>query len=104
MQAYVDSGSNKKKQKLFQNMVHEPLLKGDPDSLVLGLIAIPELHLLIGDYNRSICNLYLRIILNNIGVVDKLMKSIEDTTFPTKEEGLAFMDGFLKQVHSMFVF
>ena len=29
--------------------MNEPLLSGDPDESVLGIIAIPELHLLIGN-------------------------------------------------------
>ena len=45
----MDSHSNKNKQKWFQNVVNEPLLSGDPDETVLGIIAIPELHLLIGN-------------------------------------------------------
>ena len=33
----------------------------------------------------------------HIGVVDKLLKSMEDMLFPTKEQGLCFMDNFLKK-------
>ena len=47
-QAYVKSGSNPKQQKKFQNVTNSPLIKADPNTLVLGIIAIPELHLLIG--------------------------------------------------------
>ena len=34
----------------------------------------------------------------HIGVVDKLLKSMEDMLFPTEEQGLLFMDNFLKKV------
>ena len=34
----------------------------------------------------------------HIGVVDKLLKSIEDMLFPTEEQGLLFMDNSLKKV------
>ena len=77
--AYVDSGSNKKKQKDFQNFTNTPLLTGDPEQLVLGLLAVPELHLLIG-------------------VTDKIMKGFEDSALPTPSLGRKFMDRFLKKV------
>ena len=42
------AGSNLKSQKKFQNVVNSPLLIGRPDQKVLGLVSVPELHLLIG--------------------------------------------------------
>ena len=45
--AYVASGSNKKHQKRFQNCVNPHLLVGDPLDTVLGIINIPEHHLII---------------------------------------------------------
>ena len=38
-----------------------------------------------------------------LGVVDKVIKSIEDRIFPDKKEGLKFMDKFLKEVLDMSV-
>ena len=37
-----------KRGKKFQNMRHLPLLKGDPENLILDLVAITELHLVLG--------------------------------------------------------
>ena len=45
----MDSGAVKKYQKRFQNVVNEPLITGEHDDLILGLIALPELHIMIGD-------------------------------------------------------
>ena len=42
------SGSDKKKQKLFENVVNLPLITGDPEQTILGTISVPELHLLLG--------------------------------------------------------
>ena len=39
----------------------------------------------------------------HIGVVYKLLKSMEDMLFPTKEQGLLFMDIFLKKVGETYV-
>ena len=53
----MESGANPKKQKDFQNVVNPPLLIAtDPNQLILGIIAIPELHLLIGEYFH--CDIY----------------------------------------------
>ena len=35
--------------KNFQNMRHLPLLNGDPENFILDLVAIPELHLVLGN-------------------------------------------------------
>ena len=72
-QKFVDDGANGKKQKLFQNFINEPLLAGDPETLVLLLLMIPELHLLIG-------------------VVDKLLLELE------KAISREWVDTYLKKV------
>ena len=79
-QRFVDAGSNLKKQSKFDNVIHKPLLSVDESEVVLGLLAPPELHMLIG-------------------VVDKLLSGIENNVFSTKEEGKTFMDKFLKRVN-----
>ena len=48
LQDFVKGGSNLKEQKEYENVVKEPLLMGDPQQTVLSLLALPELHLLIG--------------------------------------------------------
>ena len=62
---FIESGANPKTQKDFQNVVHPPLIVASPDQLILGTLALPELHLLL-------CT------------VDKLLSGIEDNVFPTK--------------------
>ena len=52
----------------FQNIVNLPLLTGDPDKVVLDILNLPSLHCFLG-------------------IVDKLMTSFEENTFPSKEEG-----------------
>ena len=47
-QLWVADGSKDARSKNFQNMRHVPLNKGDPDIPILSLIAIPELHLVLG--------------------------------------------------------
>ena len=50
----------------------------EPDDLILGAVAPPELHLMLG-------------------VTDKLKKSLEKTVFETEDEGKAFIDTFLDE-------
>ena len=64
------------KQARYQNVVNHPLPQCDPSEQVLGLVAVPELHLMLG-------------------ITDKLLVALETKVFPTKEEGKAFMDDFL---------
>lgn len=45
---WVADGSKKKKSKDFQNMSHKPLIKGDPETVILETIVPPELHLTLG--------------------------------------------------------
>ena len=47
-QLWVADGCRDSRSKNFQNMRHVPLIKGDPDMLILSHIAIPELHLVLG--------------------------------------------------------
>ena len=49
IQLWIQDGSIDKRDKNFQNMRHLPLLKGDPENLILDLVAIPELHLVLGN-------------------------------------------------------
>ena len=76
---FSEARAESKQQKDYQNVIHPPLIVGKSDQLVLGLLALPELHLMI-------C------------IVDKLLTGIENNVFPTKEQGVSFMDSFLKQI------
>ena len=73
-QAYVDAGSNRVTQARYQNCVHMNLLAGDPETLVIDCLNIPELHLLIG-------------------VVDKHLTGLE------KVFGKEWVDAYLKRVN-----
>ena len=75
-QLFVEAGGDKKKQKEFQNVVNEPLLGGDPNDLILGSVAPPELHLMLG-------------------VTDKQKKLLESEVFEKEEDGKEFIDNFL---------
>ena len=44
----------RKTQQRFQNVTNPPLLAGDVDRKVLGLLCVPELHLLLGTENVKI--------------------------------------------------
>ena len=74
---YVTGGSKKSQAMKFSNVINEPLLTGDPSTPVLQLINIPELHLLIG-------------------IVSKMLKELEKL-WPSKIQGRAWMDTYLKQ-------
>ena len=71
-QDYLDAGSPYKRQQEFQNIVNLPLLSGDPDQLVLGMLIPPPLHILLG-------------------VVDKHITSVETNVFPSLT-GIFFFD------------
>ena len=73
---YEEAGGDKKKQKDFQNIVNKPLLQMEPDDLILGAVAPPELHLMLG-------------------VTDKVKKILEKTVFETEKQGKEFIDDFL---------
>ena len=91
----MEDGSVRAKQKLYQNVVNEPLITGDADKKVLEILCVPELHLLLGRI------IIYKIIFNSnmfIGIVDKLLTEFERGVFPTKEAGLDFMNNFLKKV------
>ena len=49
VQLWLDSGADARQAKNFQNMKHAPLIKGDPETLILEHIAPPELHLMLGE-------------------------------------------------------
>ena len=71
---YVAAGCPVKNQANYQNCVNSHLLAGDHDSTVLGIINIPELHIMIG-------------------VVDKHLTGLE------KVFGMPWVDRYLKDVH-----
>ena len=75
---FVANGSKMKKQADFQNVINRPLLGQDmdPATQILGFLAVPELHVMLG-------------------VVDKLRVALEDNVFDTVEEGRLFMERFL---------
>ena len=68
---------------------------------MLGLINIPELHLLIGNPGKSCSRLWNKDIL---GVVDKIILEFERRVFDSPELGRKWMDGFLKKVEFGFYF
>jgi hypothetical protein len=49
--AWKDACSDEKKAKKYGNVIHLPLIKGDPHSRVTDLLPPPELHLLLGPIN-----------------------------------------------------
>ena len=73
-QSYVEAGSNRATQKRYQNCVSPNLLAGDPETLVLDCLNVPELHILIG-------------------VVDKHLKGLENVL------GKEWVDIYLKKVN-----
>ena len=88
-----------KKQKDYQNVTNYPLLTADPEARILGILAIPELHCLIGKFfygGGGVRNLFLWSV--SLGIVDKLLKEFENRVFPTKIAGRQFVDNYLKKV------
>ena len=75
--AYTEAGSKVRTQQLYQNFTNHPLITSLPDKLIIEILAVPELHLLLG-------------------VVNKLMDEIESQVFLSKSDGKEFMDNFLK--------
>ena len=49
-QKYVADGSVSKKQQMYENVVNQPLITGAGEDLILTILAIPELHLLLGEF------------------------------------------------------
>ena len=49
--AWNEAGANMKDAKKHGNVVHPPLLRGEPNQLVLDLLPPPELHLMLGSVN-----------------------------------------------------
>ena len=46
--AWVNSRTRQEKAKHYGNVIHMPILSGDPDTLVIDILPPPELHLLLG--------------------------------------------------------
>lgn len=65
---WTDAGGNEKEAKHFGNVVHAPLLFGDPSVPVLDILPPPELHLELGGVNTLYSGIYnigsAHIILN----------------------------------------
>ena len=66
--------------KEFSNVVHPPLLTGDPTKKIIEIVNIPGLHILLG-------------------VVDKLISEMEKKLFETKEEGFISISSFLGSIN-----
>ena len=75
-------------------MRHLPLIKWDPDMLILQLVAIPELHLVLGTVIRSWFWQMYRTIL---GVPDKLISEFKRNVFDGTS-GNNFIALFYKKV------
>ena len=92
----MKGGAKHTKQQFYQNVINQPLLHGPRDRKVLGLLNIPELHLLIGKinpYKNFKSNLFVS------GIVDKLILGFESSVFETPEMGREWMDRYLKEVN-----
>ena len=76
-------------------MTNQPLLAGDLDQKVLGLLCVPELHLLLGTEEYF---LLLIVFFISLVVVDKIMTEFENRVFVTKKVGKKWMDSYLKKV------
>ena len=79
-QKFLESGARSKDQQHFQNLVNSPLITGPEDLPVLSLLNCPSLHILIG-------------------VVNKLIKEMENNVFSSQTEGKTWMESFLKRMH-----
>ena len=80
-QQFLAAGAKTKEQRLWDNVVNEPLLQAEDSELILDLLPIPQLHILLG-------------------IVDKLLTLMEDSLFEgDRPAGREFMDQFLKSQH-----
>lgn len=79
-QKYLENGGKKKEAKEFQNVIHQPLIIGDPGTKVIEILNIPGLHIILG-------------------IVDKLLKLIEEKLFVSKQEGFQSMNVYLKSIN-----
>ena len=77
-QKYVDSGSNKKNAKDYQNVVNPPLLTDEDSTKTLEILNISELHCMTG-------------------AVGKIVSELERCAFEEKEDGEKFVNAFLKR-------
>ena len=78
-QKFVNSGSNSKTQKNFDNVTNPPLITSPVETQIIEILCVPELHLLLG-------------------VVEKLLREFENRVFLNKNTGKKFMDNYLKSV------
>ena len=74
--AYTSDGAIKKNAMKYNNVINPPLLTGSDSALVLSVVYFPELHVLIG-------------------IVSKLVREMENSIFPTQEEGQKFMESWM---------
>ena len=100
-QNFVEAGSIVKTQRIFHNVTNPPLLKGQLDQKILGLLTVPELHLLIG---MKITTTQIYVCMYLSGLVDKLMTEMEKQVFLSKKLDKNWMDEFLKKVGKYIVF
>jgi hypothetical protein len=77
-------------------MRHLPLIKGDPDMLILHLVAIPELHIVLGRYIWFSFWGEVRYMFH-LGVPDKLIFEFQRNVFD-EISGKDFMAAFYKKV------
>ena len=57
-QSWTDAGSKMKDAKKHGNVVHPPLLSGEPDQQVIEILPPPELHLMLGAVNTMFSGIY----------------------------------------------
>ena len=96
---YISAGCPVKEQAKYQNCVNTHLLAGDPESTVLGIINVPELHVMIGVVDKHLTGLE-----NVLGVswVDKFLKDVNIVR--KSYQGTHALEGnqssvFLKKLH-----
>ena len=77
---WLAAGGKHKDLKKFQNVMHKPLLTGNPDSEIIELLNVPGLHILLG-------------------IVDKLLCEMEKSLFEAQETGIVFFDTYLKSIN-----
>ena len=77
---FLEAGGNEKKAQLYNNVVNKPLLRGQDSEKVISLVNFPELHVLTG-------------------VVGKVIKELQRKAFKSEQEGIKFLDKWMKSVH-----
>ena len=71
------------------------MITGDQGQFVLEMINLPSLHILIGKH-LIFCNLKYYFLY--IGVVNKLVSTLENDVFNSNVEGQKFVDKFFREV------